>query len=202
MRASNLFYGYSACAYIAAKVKSGYVVENEGTSSPPTARTARQLQRLHGEARPEVHVLQRPPSGTRTRRHRRLQRRPSMLITAKSKASTTSTAAPDPGISSSSHAKGYGPIGGKKPHVILGSMTALPTSSATSADGWMDAVNVAAGQPVRRGRGRVRRRRGDGCRPQGRGARFDQRSVWATSATKETSNWPTRSSPPSSPRRR
>ena len=30
VRASNLFYGYDACAYIASKVKSGYVLENEG----------------------------------------------------------------------------------------------------------------------------------------------------------------------------
>ena len=47
----------------------------------------------------------------------------------------------DPGIVKYLAAKGYGPIGGKKPHVILISNDGVAYEQCYVADGWMDAMN-------------------------------------------------------------
>ncbi len=58
VRASNLFYGYSACAYIASKVKSGYVVDNEGQQVSSNGHDrALAFNDCMAKLDPTVHVL-------------------------------------------------------------------------------------------------------------------------------------------------
>ena len=72
VRASNLFYATTP-ALIAATVKSGYVLENEGDLTAPTVRTEDRLDEL-AKLDPSVHILPDPTLGARARRLPRTKR--------------------------------------------------------------------------------------------------------------------------------
>jgi ABC-type sugar transport system substrate-binding protein len=141
VRASNLFYGYDACAYIAAKVKSGYVLENEGdlTSSNGADRKTG-FDDCMAKLDPSVHILHDPtlwsPATEVTDAQNAINAYGKNL-----KAIYEPASGGDPGIVKYLAAKGYGPIGGKKPHVILISNDGVAYEQCYVADGWMDAMN-------------------------------------------------------------
>jgi ABC-type sugar transport system substrate-binding protein len=141
VRASNLFYGYDACVYIAARVKSGYVLENEGdlTSSNGADRKTG-FDDCMAKIDPGVHILHDPTLWSPTTEVTDAQN----AINAYGhslKAISEPASGGDPGIIKYLAAKGYGPIGSKKPHVILISNDGVAYEQCYVADGWMDAMN-------------------------------------------------------------
>jgi len=141
VRASNLFYGYDACAYIASKVKSGYVLENEGdlTSSNGADRKTG-FDDCMAKLDPTVHILHDPTLWSPTTEVTDAQD----AINAYGhnlKAISEPASGGDPGIIKYLAAKGYGPIGSSKDHVILISNDGVAYEQCYVADGWMDAEN-------------------------------------------------------------
>ena len=141
VRASNLFYGYDACAYIAATVKSGYVLENEGdlTSSNGADRKTG-FDDCMAKIDPNVHILHDPTLWSPTTEVTDAQ----TAINAYGKnlkAIYEPASGGDPGIVKYLAAKGYAPIGSSKPHMILISNDGVAYEQCYVADGWMDAVN-------------------------------------------------------------
>jgi len=120
VRASNLFYGYSACSYIASKVKSGYVVDNEGQQVSSNGHDrALSFNDCMAKLDPKVHVLSKDtlwnPNTALTFTETAIDAYHSQV-----KAVYDEYSGPDPGIIKFLQDKGYGPAGGTKPHVILG----------------------------------------------------------------------------------
>ena len=141
VRASNLFYGYDACVYIAARVKSGYVLENEGdlTSSNGADRKTG-FDDCMAKIDPNVHILHDPTLWSPTTEVTDAQ----TAINAYGhnlKAISEPASGGDPGIIKYLAAKGYGPIGSSKPHVILISNDGVAYEQCYVGDGWMDAFN-------------------------------------------------------------
>ncbi|HMK97813.1 MAG TPA: sugar ABC transporter substrate-binding protein [Acidimicrobiales bacterium] len=141
VRASNLFYGYDACVYIASKVTSGYVLENEGdlTSSNGADRKTG-FDDCMAKADPTVHILHDPTLWSPTTEVTDAQN----AINAYGhnlKAIFEPASGGDPGIIKYLAAKGYGPIGSSKDHVILISNDGVAYEQCYVADGWMDGVN-------------------------------------------------------------
>jgi len=141
VRASNLFYGYSVCTYIASKVKSGYVLENEGdltSSNGADRRTG--FDDCMAKADPAVHII-----------HDLTAWNPATEVTnastainaygANLKAISEPASGGDPGIVKYLAAKGYGPVGSSKDHVMLFSNDGVAFEQCYVGDGWMDAVN-------------------------------------------------------------
>ena len=116
VRASNLFYGYSACSYIASKVKSGYVVDNEGQQVSSNGHDrAVGFNDCMAKLDPSGPCLvERHPLEPEYRAHR-LRRPPSTPTTTRSRPSTTSTAAPTRGSSSSSTQRASAPPAAPSP---------------------------------------------------------------------------------------
>ena len=145
VRASNLFYGYSACSYIASKVKSGYVVDNEGqqTSSNGHDR-ALAFNDCMAKLDPKVHVLSKDtlwnPNTALTFTEDAIN-----AYHSKVKAVYNEYSGPDPGIIKYLDAKGYGPAGSKKDHVILGGDDGVAYEQCYIQQGWMD---FASSQPA------------------------------------------------------
>lgn len=141
VRASNLFYGYDACVYIASKIKSGYVLENEGdlTSSNGADRKTG-FDDCMAKIDPAVHILHDPTLWSATTEVTDAQN----AINAYGhnlKAISEPASGGDPGIIKYLAAKGYGPIGSNKPHMILVSNDGVAYEQCYVADGWMDAEN-------------------------------------------------------------
>ena len=139
VRASNLLYGWSACAYIASKVQSGYVLDLEGdlTSSNGADRTDG-FNACMAKNAPKVKVLSDPTVWTL----------PTAITDAEDavnaygtqlKAIFSQWSSPDTGIIPLLKTKGFGPAGGSKPHVILVSDDGVPFEMCDISQGWVDA---------------------------------------------------------------
>jgi simple sugar transport system substrate-binding protein/ribose transport system substrate-binding protein len=145
VRASNLFYGYAACAYIASKVRSGYVVENEGDlSSSNGGDRATGFDTCMAKIDPGVHILKDPTNWDPT----------TMVTDAENalnayghqvKAIYDASSGGDPGIVKYLAAKGYGPAGSSKDHVIVIGDDGVAFEQCYIQQGWMDA---ASSQPA------------------------------------------------------
>ena len=145
VRASNLFYGYSACAYIASKVKSGYVVDNEGQQVSSNGHDrALSFNDCMAKLDPKVHVLSKDtlwnPNTALTFTETAIDAYHSQV-----KAVYDEYSGPDPGIIKFLQAKGYGPAAGTKPHVILGGDDGVAYEQCYISRGWMD---FASSQPA------------------------------------------------------
>ena len=145
VRASNLFYGYSACAYIASKVNSGYVVDNEGQQVSSNGHDrALSFNDCMAKLDPKVHVLSKDtlwnPNTALTFTETAIDAYHSQV-----KAVYDEYSGPDPGIIKFLQAKGYGPAGGTKPHVILGGDDGVAYEQCYISQGWMD---FASSQPA------------------------------------------------------
>lgn len=145
VRASNLFYGYSACSYIAAKVKSGYVVDNEGQQVSSNGHDrALAFNDCMAKLDPKVHVLSKDtlwnPNTALTFTEDAIN-----AYGTKVKAVYDEYSGPDPGIIKFLQEKGFGPAGGSKPHVILGGDDGVAYEQCYISQGWMD---FASSQPA------------------------------------------------------
>jgi simple sugar transport system substrate-binding protein/ribose transport system substrate-binding protein len=145
VRASNLFYGYSACAYIASKVKSGYVVDNEGQQVSSNGHDrALAFNDCMAKLDPKVHVLSKDtlwnPDTALTFTETAIDAYHSQV-----KAVYDEYSGPDPGIIKFLQAKGFGPAGSKKDHVILGGDDGVAYEQCYISRGWMD---FASSQPA------------------------------------------------------
>lgn len=145
VRASNLFYGYSACSYIASKVKSGYVVDNEGQQVSSNGHDrALAFNDCMAKLDPKVHVLSKDtlwnPNTALTFTETAIDAYHSQV-----KAVYDEYSGPDPGIIKFLQAKGYGPAGGTKDHVILGGDDGVAYEQCYISKGWMD---FASSQPA------------------------------------------------------
>ena len=145
VRASNLFYGYSACAYIASKVKSGYVVDNEGQQVSSNGHDrALSFNDCMAKLDPKVHVLSKDtlwnPDTALTFTETAIDAYHSQV-----KAVYDEYSGPDPGIIKFLQAKGFGPAGSKKDHVILGGDDGVAYEQCYISRGWMD---FASSQPA------------------------------------------------------
>jgi len=145
VRASNLFYGYSACSYIASKVKSGYVVDNEGQQvSSNGYDRAHAFNDCMRKLDPKVHVLSKDtlwnPNTALTFTETAIDAYHSQV-----KAVYDEYSGPDTGIIKFLQAKGYGPVGSKKDHVILGGDDGVAFEQCFISQGWMD---FASSQPA------------------------------------------------------
>ena len=145
VRASNLFYGYSACSYIASKVKSGYVVDNEGQQVSSNGHDrAVAFNDCMAKLDPKVHVLSKDtlwnPNTALTFTEAAIDAYHSQV-----KAVYDEFSGPDPGIIKFLDNKGYGPAGSKKDHVILGGDDGVAYEQCYIQQGWMD---FASSQPA------------------------------------------------------
>jgi len=145
VRASNLFYGYSACSYIASQVKSGYVVDNEGQQVSSNGHDrAVGFNDCMAKLDPAVHVLSKDtlwnPNTALTFTETAIDAYHSQV-----KAVYDEYSGPDVGIIKFLDAKGFGPAGGTKPHVILGGDDGVAYEQCYIQQGWMD---FASSQPA------------------------------------------------------
>ncbi len=145
VRASNLFYGYSACSYIASKVKSGYVVDNEGQQVSSNGHDrALAFNDCMAKLDPKVHVLSKDtlwnPNTALTFTETAIDAYHSQV-----KAVYDEYSGPDTGIVKFLQAKGFGPAGSKKDHVILGGDDGVAFEQCYISRGWMD---FASSQPA------------------------------------------------------
>jgi simple sugar transport system substrate-binding protein/ribose transport system substrate-binding protein len=145
VRASNLFYGYSACAYIASKVNSGYVVDNEGQQVSSNGHDrALAFNDCMAKLDPKVHVLSKDtlwnPNTALTFTETAIDAYHSQV-----KAVYDEYSGPDPGIIKFLQAKGFGPAGTNKDHVILGGDDGVAYEQCYISQGWMD---FASSQPA------------------------------------------------------
>jgi ABC-type sugar transport system substrate-binding protein len=141
VRASNLFYGYAACVYIASKVKSGVVLENEGdlTSSNGADRKTG-FDDCMAKMAPHVKILHDATLWAASTEVTNAQD----AINAYGhslKAISEPASGGDPGIIQYLAEKGYGPIGSGKDHVIITSNDGVPFEQCYLEDGWLDAVS-------------------------------------------------------------
>ncbi|MGH9104302.1 MAG: sugar ABC transporter substrate-binding protein [Acidimicrobiales bacterium] len=145
VRASNLFYGYAACTYIASKVKSGYVVENEGDlTSSNGADRATGFDTCMAKIDPGVHILKVPTLWDPTK----MVNGAEDAINAHGKqvkAIYDASSGGDPGIVKFLASKGFGPVGSSKPHVIVIGDDGVAYEQCYIKQGWMDA---ASSQPA------------------------------------------------------
>ncbi len=145
VRASNLFYGYSACSYIASKVNSGYVVDNEGqqTSSNGHDR-ALAFNDCMSKLDPKVHVLSKDtlwnPNTALTFTETAIDAYHNQV-----KAVYDEYSGPDPGVIKFLQQKGFGPVSSNKDHVILGGDDGVAYEQCYISQGWMD---FASSQPA------------------------------------------------------
>jgi ribose transport system substrate-binding protein len=145
VRASNLFYGYSACSYIASKVKSGYVVDNEGQQVSSNGHDrALAFNDCMAKIAPKVHVLSKDtlwnPNTAITFTESAIDAYHSQV-----KAVYDEFSGPDPGIIKFLDNKGFGPAGSAKDHVILGGDDGVAYEQCYIKQGWMD---FASSQPA------------------------------------------------------
>ncbi len=145
VRASNLFYGYSACSYIASQVKSGYVVDNEGQQVSSNGHDrAVGFNDCMAKLDPAVHVLSKDtlwnPNTALTFTETAIDAYHTQV-----KAVYDEYSGPDVGIIKFLDAKGFGPAGGTKPHVILGGDDGVAYEQCYIQQGWMD---FASSQPA------------------------------------------------------
>jgi len=141
VRASNLFYGYAACAYVASKVKSGYVLENEGdlTSSNGADRVTG-FDDCMAKLDPTVKILKDATLWAASTEVTNAQDAINAYGNSL-KAISEPASGGDPGIIQYLAEKGFGPAGGTKDHVIITSNDGVPFEQCYIADGWMDAVS-------------------------------------------------------------
>lgn len=145
VRASNLFYGYSACSYIASKVNSGYVVDNEGQQVSSNGHDrALAFNDCMAKLDPKVHVLSKDtlwnPNTALTFTETAIEAYHSEV-----KAVYDEYSGPDPGIIKFLQDKGFGPTGTDKDHVILGGDDGVAYEQCYISQGWMD---FASSQPA------------------------------------------------------
>ncbi|MGD0743142.1 MAG: sugar ABC transporter substrate-binding protein [Acidimicrobiales bacterium] len=145
VRASNLFYGYSACSFIASKVKSGYVIDNEGQQVSSNGHDrAVGFNDCMAKLDPKVHVLSKDtlwnPNTALSFTETAVSAYGSQV-----KAVYNEYSGPDPGIIQYLSAKGFGPAGGTKPHVIVGGDDGVSYEQCYILHGWMD---FASSQPA------------------------------------------------------
>lgn len=138
VRASNLQYGYDACAYISSKVRSGDVLDLEGdlTSSNGQDRTAA-FDACMAKNDPGVHVVGDPTVWTDSTAVTDFQDALSQYGSSL-KAIYAQWSPPDLDIVPALRAKGYGPVGASK-HVILVSDDGTPFEMCNIAKGYVDA---------------------------------------------------------------
>ncbi len=170
VRASNLLYGWDACAYIASKVQSGYVLDLEGdlSSSNGADRTNGFNECMAANA-PKVHILKDPTVWTDATAVTDAQDAVN-AYGSQLKAIYSQWSSPDLGIIPLLKKKGFGPVGSAK-HVILISDDGVAFEMCDIGTGWVDTFHVTAGQPLRLLGARVRQRCGHGRNAQGRGHR-------------------------------
>jgi simple sugar transport system substrate-binding protein/ribose transport system substrate-binding protein len=138
VRASNLLYGWSACAYISSRVKSGYVLDLEGdlSSSNGADRTNAFNECMAANA-PNVHLLKDPTVWTDATAVTDAENAVDAYGT-QLKAIYSQWSSPDTGIIPLLKSKGFGPVGSAK-HVILVSDDGVPFEMCDIASGWVDA---------------------------------------------------------------
>lgn len=138
VRASNLFYGYAACAYIASKVKSGYVLDLEGdlTSSNGADRT-NAFNDCMAKNDPKVTILKDPTVWNAATAATDAQDAVNAYGT-QLKAIYSQWSSPDLSIIPLLKKKGFGPVGSAK-HVILISDDGVAFEMCDIANGWVDA---------------------------------------------------------------
>lgn len=138
VRASNLLYGYDACAYISSKVRSGVVLDLEGdlTSSNGQDRTNafNQCMKLND---PGVKVVGDPTVWTDSTAVTDFQDALSQYG-SQLKAVYSQWSSPDLNIVPTLKSKGYGVVGSSK-HIILVSDDGIPFEMCNIANGSMDA---------------------------------------------------------------
>ncbi len=138
VRASNLLYGWDACAYIASRVQSGYVLDLEGdlASSNGGDRTTGFNECMAANA-PNVHLLKDPTVWTDATAVTDAQDAVNAYGT-QLKAIYSQWSSPDLGIIPLLKKKGFGPVGSAK-HVILISDDGVAFEMCDIANGWVDA---------------------------------------------------------------
>ena len=176
VRASNLFYGYSACSYIASKVKSGYIADNEGQQVSSNGHDrALSFNDCMAKLDPKVHVLSKDtlwnPNTALTFTETAIDAYHSQV-----KAVYDEYSGPDPGIIKFLQAKGYGPAGGTKPHVILGGDDGVAYEQCYISQGWMDFASSQPANLYSLGAIEYAVDAARGVTLNGRDARFDRRS--------------------------
>jgi len=138
VRASNLLYGWDACAYIASRVKSGYVLDLEGdlSSSNGADRTNGFNECMAANA-PKVHLLKDPTVWTDATAVTDAQDAVN-AYGSQLKAIYSQWSSPDLGIIPLLKKKGFGPVGSAK-HVILISDDGVAFEMCDIGSGWVDA---------------------------------------------------------------
>jgi simple sugar transport system substrate-binding protein/ribose transport system substrate-binding protein len=138
VRASNLLYGWDACAYIASRVKSGYVLDLEGdlSSSNGADRTNGFNECMAANA-PKVHLLKDPTVWTDATAVTDAQDAVN-AYGSQLKAIYSQWSSPDLGIIPLLKKKGFGPVGSAK-HVILISDDGVAFEMCDVGSGWVDA---------------------------------------------------------------
>jgi ribose transport system substrate-binding protein len=144
VRASNLLYGWDACAYIASKVKSGYVLDLEGDlSSSNGADRTNGFNECMAKNAPNVHLLKDPTVWTDATAVTDAQDAVN-AYGSQLKAIYSQWSSPDLGIIPLLKKKGFGPVGSAK-HVILISDDGVAFEMCDIGSGWVDA---SASQPA------------------------------------------------------
>ena len=192
VRASNTLYGQDACAYIASKVKSGYVLDLEGdlTSSNGADRT-NAFDSCMAANDPGVKVLKDPTVWTDatavTDAQNAINAYGSQL-----KAIYSQWSSPDTGIIPLLKSKGLGP--GSANPVIADQRRRRAVRDVRHRQRLGHRLAVAAGQPVRAVRPDLRGGRGQGRQARGRPARRRRARPAERHLPRATPTWPTRSS--------
>lgn len=138
VRASNLLYGWDACAYISSRVKSGYVLDLEGDlSSSNGADRTNGFNECMALNDPGVKLLKDPTEWTTSTADTDAQNAINAYGT-KLKAVYSQWSSPDLGIIKYLRQKGYGPLGSAK-HVIIVSDDGVPFEMCDIQRGWVDA---------------------------------------------------------------
>jgi ABC-type sugar transport system substrate-binding protein len=144
VRASNLLYGWDACAYIASKVQSGYVLDLEGDlSSSNGADRTNGFNECMAVNAPKVHILKDPTVWTDATAVTDAQDAVN-AYGSQLKAIYSQWSSPDLGIIPLLKKKGFGPVGSAK-HVILISDDGVAFEMCDIGTGWVDA---SASQPA------------------------------------------------------
>jgi simple sugar transport system substrate-binding protein/ribose transport system substrate-binding protein len=139
VRASNTLYGQDACAYIAGKVTSGYVLDLEGDlSSSNGADRSNAFEGCMAQNDPGVKVLKDPTNWTEATAVSDAQNAVN-AYGSQLKAIYAQWSSPDTGVIPLLQSKGYGKVGAAN-HVILISDDGVPFEMCDIQNGSLDAA--------------------------------------------------------------
>ena len=139
VRASNTLYGQDACAYIAGKVTSGYVLDLEGDlASSNGADRSNAFEQCMQQNAPNVKVLKEPTNWTEATAVSDAQNAVN-AYGSQLKAIYAQWSSPDTGVIPLLKSKGYGKVGAAN-HVILVSDDGVPFEMCDIQQGTLDAA--------------------------------------------------------------